>query len=643
MKNHFPSLLLLLATGLIVFGYGAGKRDLWAPDEPRFGQVAREMLQRLHSPDPAVREAAPFVLYVNQRLYSDKPPLYIWLVAAINGGDGSSMSNRAARAPSVMAGILGLWVTYFFGLALFGSRRAGLLSAIVLATSQSYAWQANHAQLDMLLSGWSYLCMLGFWLGYRSTNRGRRLAWFALFWIAGALATLSKGPPGLIVALGGAAFFLMWQSDGVRTFRTAVLWTVGVLAATLLGKVPSARGTLLFTVTGAIVAVLVVWSLAIWFASLRAKSPRRVMSQVLLFLAGLALCLAVIGIWFIPYPVHAPKKALEDTLVSQNLTRYLAAEHHAAWIGYYVENFPVNVLPWTLFMVAAFLFAWKSAEAMAPEARRFLASWFLFALIFFSLTPGKRDQYMLPAYPALALACGWFFDQALRRGAGAFGKWLTVPAYLLAIVCGLAAPVAFALQFVFNAPGPALTNWRARFSQWILADTLDLSRIGLWAMGLFLAAMCVALVVSARRRKVWGIFAGSAIAMAGICFYLNGFLFPATNPIKSGRAISDAVRKTRTAPDAPVGIYDFFRAEYILYGDFFLHDIDKEDQTGDHQVRAFLGQPRQAFLIFRDTQYDKLKSRLPDLAMRVVLSQRVGHRGLVLVDNQTSATRTRAR
>ena len=95
MQRHLLSLILLSLIGLAAYGYGMGKRDLWAPDEPRFGLAAREMLQRLQSSDPEVRRTAPFVLHVNNMPYSDKPPLYIWLAAALDGGDGSTISSRA--------------------------------------------------------------------------------------------------------------------------------------------------------------------------------------------------------------------------------------------------------------------------------------------------------------------------------------------------------------------------------------------------------------------------------------------------------------------------------------------------------------------------------------------------------------------
>ncbi len=142
IMKHFGIICLLLAIGYLVFGHGIGKRDLWAPDEPRFGQATREMIQR----------GDPFVLHVNNEPYSDKPPLHMWIAAAIElarGGDGSSVESWSVRAPSVLGGSIGLAATYTLGFLLFRSSRVGFLSSVALATTYLYDYQAGRAQLDM--------------------------------------------------------------------------------------------------------------------------------------------------------------------------------------------------------------------------------------------------------------------------------------------------------------------------------------------------------------------------------------------------------------------------------------------------------------------------------------------------------------
>jgi len=82
---------LLLGLGLIVLASGLGLRDPWAPDEPRFALIARDMLLT----------GDWLIPRVGGDLYPDKPPLFMWLIAA---GTWLSGSLRVGfMLPSVLA------------------------------------------------------------------------------------------------------------------------------------------------------------------------------------------------------------------------------------------------------------------------------------------------------------------------------------------------------------------------------------------------------------------------------------------------------------------------------------------------------------------------------------------------------------
>ncbi|MER3547361.1 MAG: dolichyl-phosphate-mannose--protein mannosyltransferase, partial [Rhodanobacteraceae bacterium] len=65
-------LALFFGFALLLLGIGIGLRDPWPADEPRFALVAREMLQSGQWLFP----------HRGMELYSDKPPLFMWLEAA---------------------------------------------------------------------------------------------------------------------------------------------------------------------------------------------------------------------------------------------------------------------------------------------------------------------------------------------------------------------------------------------------------------------------------------------------------------------------------------------------------------------------------------------------------------------------------
>src|SRR5215475_2268145 len=68
---HRPLLALTLLASLLYLP-SVWMRDLWNPDEPRYAEVAREMVARDDYALP----------HLNGAVYGEKPPLFFWLGAA---------------------------------------------------------------------------------------------------------------------------------------------------------------------------------------------------------------------------------------------------------------------------------------------------------------------------------------------------------------------------------------------------------------------------------------------------------------------------------------------------------------------------------------------------------------------------------
>ena len=61
----------LLIFCLFLYFINLGRWDLWNPDEPRYGQVAREI----------VNGGDWVLMHNNGKMYTDKPPLFFWVIA----------------------------------------------------------------------------------------------------------------------------------------------------------------------------------------------------------------------------------------------------------------------------------------------------------------------------------------------------------------------------------------------------------------------------------------------------------------------------------------------------------------------------------------------------------------------------------
>jgi 4-amino-4-deoxy-L-arabinose transferase-like glycosyltransferase len=106
-----------------------------------------------------------------------------------------------------------------------------------------------------------------------------------------------------------------------------------------------------------------------------------------------------------------------EILFNQTVNRYAAAWHHHEPFWYFiVEVIPPLWLPMSA-LVPWLWPRWRSAFK-ARDVRTVLPLlWVVLVIVFFSASPGKRGVYVLPALPALAIACApWLPDLFSRVG-----------------------------------------------------------------------------------------------------------------------------------------------------------------------------------------------------------------------------------
>ncbi|BBB92576.1 MAG TPA: glycosyltransferase family 39 protein [Methylomusa anaerophila] len=171
-KKWLSIALILCVAGILMFTF-LGTYPLLDPDEPVYAETAREMLQ--------------FQDFISPRIYGDfwydKPPMYYWLVAAAFKIFG--IGEFAARFPSALLAVSGAVLVYLSGRELF-NERAGLLAALVLATSLEYFYLGNAAVTDMTLTFFLTAALLSF------LHRK-----YYLLYGSAALAVVTKGPVGI--------------------------------------------------------------------------------------------------------------------------------------------------------------------------------------------------------------------------------------------------------------------------------------------------------------------------------------------------------------------------------------------------------------------------------------------------------------
>lgn len=342
-------LLLLLGLGLLLLAAGLGLRDPWPADEPRFALIARDM----------VHSGQWLIPRVGGELYSDKPPLFMWLAAGFYWLTGEL--RLAFLLPSLLAGLGSVVLVYDLGRRLWG-RQTGLTAGLLLLFTVLFAMQARSAQLDALVTFWITLGLYGL---LRHLLLGPAWNWYYLAWFAMGLGIITKGVGFLPVFL-----FLPWLA--LRYYRPSPPPTH-----------PGSRWR---------------WGL------------------------GPLLMLAAISLWLLPMLVQvllSDSSALaayrDDILLRQTAGRYANPWHHIKPFWYYLtEVLPWAWLPLTL-ALPWLLPAWWRRLRQGEPAMWLLLGWIACVLLFFSASPGKRGVYMLPTTPALALAAAPLLPELLRR------------------------------------------------------------------------------------------------------------------------------------------------------------------------------------------------------------------------------------
>ncbi|PYY06455.1 MAG: hypothetical protein DMG64_01035 [Acidobacteria bacterium] len=215
----------VFALSLLLFFYGLGSFGLVGADEPRYAQVAREMLHNNDFVTPTLH-GSPWL---------EKPALYYWRAAAAFRTFGDK--DWAARLPSATFAAALVIIIYFHMRRFRPGAQFG--AALITATSAAVIGFSRGASTDMQLAAPFAFAMLG-WYAWFET--GKKFWLFDLYFFL-AVGTLAKGPvaPGLaffivlIFAIVRRDLKLVWKMvwlPGVLIYSVIVLpWYIAVQMA----------------------------------------------------------------------------------------------------------------------------------------------------------------------------------------------------------------------------------------------------------------------------------------------------------------------------------------------------------------------------------------------------------------------------
>jgi len=210
-------LLLLVLPALLL--YPTLSFHLFEPDESRYAEIGREMLQR----------GEWVVPYLQSQPYLDKPPLLYWLIEVSYALFGVQI--WAARLVPALAVHGCVLLIYILGRRSVGER-AAFWGALSLALAPGWVTMGRLLLMDSLLTLLTTLALLSAF----EAVRGERLRWdwWLLAAIACGLGVLTKGPVALVLLLPPLWLQRWLTGSGCRVGRIAMFgFLLVVLAVTL--------------------------------------------------------------------------------------------------------------------------------------------------------------------------------------------------------------------------------------------------------------------------------------------------------------------------------------------------------------------------------------------------------------------------
>ena len=280
--------------------------------------------------------------------YLEKPPLLYWITAVSFQVFG--VHDWAARLPPALAIHGSILVLYFFGRRTFGER-AAFWGALTLSLAPGFVSIGRLLIIDGILT---FCATLALFSAFEAV-RGPRLrwAWWLLAAVACGLGVLAKGPVALALLAPPLALHRWLSGRSLPVTR----WAVAAFLAVAAGlNVP-------------------------WYAALCLRAPE----------------FAYTFFW------------------EHNVMRFLTPFAHERGVWFYGPVLLLGLLPGTLLLWPFLRFLGSSDAATAhrrPQELGFLLLAGGWCVLFFTLSACKLPTYILPAFPPLALALGWFVTQS---------------------------------------------------------------------------------------------------------------------------------------------------------------------------------------------------------------------------------------
>lgn len=337
----------LMILSMVILFTKLGNYPLQMQWEPNYGQVVREMVWGegdIITPTCKVGSdegAAPGTFW-------SKPIMIFWLAYPFYAAFGDSP--WSARTPIALVGLFGVFMTVWFMSRLY-SRRAGLLSGLLLITSPTYFLISRAYMVDV-----PFVVMLWVAVGFLLLGEKEGKAkWYYLFYVFMGFSSLAKGLTPLIIVGGNIIAYCLVTMDWAIFKRMKII-----------------KGAIIYLVVA-----------APWYTYMTTK-----------------------------YGSFYVKKFFWDHHFERAMGNIDKPDDT---FEMFVLYFSIGILPWITFLPQAImtLVPWRRRLTSKYRTEIFFLAGFLFSFTFFSAISTKFPHYIFPAVPYVAMLIALYLDRLL--------------------------------------------------------------------------------------------------------------------------------------------------------------------------------------------------------------------------------------
>jgi 4-amino-4-deoxy-L-arabinose transferase-like glycosyltransferase len=638
--------LVVVLFGLLLYLPFAGTYGLWDPWETHYAEVARQMTVRgdfISLWWPCSPRETP--------VFQTKPVLSFWLMSlsmhlfrvGLPGNPPGEMAlgtagEWAARTPFCLLAVMGIYGIYLVTSRLAG-RRAGVIAAVVTATSPIYALVARQAMTDMTYVGPATLALPLAVLALLDRDerelprRGRGFwSWprHPLFYTALG-AFLVATVPQLLVDSIDLRVRMPW-GGGVVTMYGAVAmipyWVGLVLFVVLAARTRYRRPFYLYMaavlcglgVLGKGLAGLglpvIIFSGYILFSGQWRQLRGR---QLPLAMLVSVLVVAVVAVpWHHAMYIRHGAPWWNELFGDNHWTRMMIGRHgDTGTFEYFLRELGYGVWPFVALGPAALAWAAGSNRDDRQPLLWLGVIWLALAYAVVSASMTKFHHYILPAVPGLGIVIGCFLDQVWReRGRGKLGSGAALVGLpLLGLVTADLVETKHAAQrflWLFSYDYVHSKSGRA----W--PESLDFRP---WILGLAILIGAATAALIFRRATRAGVVGLLAAGVLSTIFLLDKFM-PAVSPYWSQKGVVASYYRERRGPEERLVAFQMFWRGESFYSKNEIYEGPTEDRTvfdsddtedNIKRLREWISRNRgrRHFFLFLNARETELRNALP--------------------------------